>query len=103
MMRLHKEVTLGMVIEQVRPFALSGAYCVGKGACHHNSTLSEIVSGHEAHDLVLKHFDQIDWDEVLERAKEPTEPKEEEAEEQKEDEQEEVAEREMQMCKTRPE
>eukprot|EP00406_Dinophysis_acuminata_P066348 CAMPEP_0179291568 /NCGR_PEP_ID=MMETSP0797-20121207/42404_1 /TAXON_ID=47934 /ORGANISM="Dinophysis acuminata, Strain DAEP01" /LENGTH=75 /DNA_ID=CAMNT_0021000647 /DNA_START=16 /DNA_END=239 /DNA_ORIENTATION=- len=73
MMRLHKEVTRGMVMEHVRPFALSAAYCAGDGACHENSTLNEIVSDSEADDLVLKHFDEVDWDEVLERAKEPEE------------------------------
>jgi len=101
MMRLHKEVTLGMVIEHVRPFALSGAYCVGKGACHHhheNSTLSDIVSGNEVHDLVLKHFDKIDWNEVLERAREP---EEEEAEQHEKDGQDVKAEREMQVCEAR--
>merc|ERR1719323_1924645 len=102
MMRRHKQVTMGMVMEHVRPFALSAAYCAGKGACHRKpeSTLSEVVSGNEAHDLVLKHFDEVDWDEVLERA---AEPEEEEVEELDEDEQEEIAEEQMQVCEARQE
>lgn len=102
MMRLHPNVTLGMVIEHVRPFALSDAYCAGKGVCTNRTSLDEIVSGSEAHGLVLKHFDQVDWDEVIERAVEPEE--EEELEEnQEENEQEELAEMEMQVCEARQE
>lgn len=81
MMRRHEAVTLGMLTEHVRPFALSAAYCAGKRVCHHhadNGTLSEIVMGSEAHDLVLQHFDEVDWDEVLQQAAEPEEDEHEE-------------------------
>merc|ERR1712151_146196 len=94
-------------MEHVRPFALSAAYCFGKGACQHKpetSTLNEIMSGNEAHDLVLKHFDKIDWDEVLEKAREPEEEEAEEHEEDKQvDEQEEIAVKAMQACEAHQE
>lgn len=100
MMRMHKNVTLGMVIEHVRPFALSAAYCTGKGVCTNRTSLDELASGNEAHDLVLKHFDEVDWDEVIERA---AEPEEEDDEEDHDDDLEELAEMEMQVCEAQQE
>lgn len=66
MMALHKEVTLGMMIEHARPMSLASAYCYGKGACEKpdEATMNEIASGEEPHAALLEHFDKVDWSEV---------------------------------------
>merc|ERR1719502_837477 len=61
-------MTLGMMIEHVRPMSLATAYCYGKGSCKKpdDMTMSEIASGHEPHEALLDNFDKIDWSEVQE-------------------------------------
>lgn len=82
MMAKKPEVTMGMMIEHVRPFSLTSAYCAGKGSCERpdNETMAEIEMVMQPHDAILNNFDQIDWSNVLEEAGElaPEEEKNEE-------------------------
>merc|ERR1719361_2850986 len=73
MMRRHGQVTLGMLMEHLRPFALSLAYCAGKGVCRkpENGTVPEIEMGSTAQDVVVEHFDDVDWDEALQELEQP--------------------------------
>merc|ERR1719199_193839 len=62
LMAKKPEVTMGMMIEHVRPLSLTTAYCVGKGTCDiDNSTLAEIEMGMQPHEALFNNFDEIDW------------------------------------------
>jgi hypothetical protein len=69
MMAKHSKVTLGMIMEHVRPLSLSTAYCFGKGACKepNSVTMDEIAMGEMPHEALLDHFDGMDWSEVEEQ------------------------------------
>jgi hypothetical protein len=68
LMAKHPDVTLGMMIEHVRPLSLATAYCYGKGACEQPKGISmtEIAMGEEPHEALLDSFDKVDWSEVEE-------------------------------------
>lgn len=76
LMASHPNVTLGMVIEHVRPLSLSTAYCMGKGACHkpNSTTLTEIMTGQEPHEALVDSFDEVDWSAAIEDAEALAEP-----------------------------
>merc|ERR1712032_465496 len=63
---------LGMMIEHVRPFSLSLAYCVGKETCDMPTgvEMSEIEMGEQPHAVMLDQLDKIDWHAVMEDAPE---------------------------------
>jgi hypothetical protein len=66
MMGKHPKVTLGMMMEHVRPHAIAMAFCFGKGACKKpdSAAVDEIVTGAESHQALLDNFDKVDWSEV---------------------------------------
>jgi hypothetical protein len=89
----HPKITIGMMIEHVRPMALSMAYCAGKGVCKPDAQIqAEVFQGKEAHEALMDHYDNLDLDgvtdEVGELAPESSDDEEEvsEPEEQCEDE-----------------
>lgn len=82
MMGKHPKVTLGMMVEHVRPASLAIAYCFGKGACKKsdNATMDEMVMGEENHQGLLDSFDEVDWSEVQEQTEELTQLSDDNAE-----------------------
>jgi hypothetical protein len=102
MMAKKPEVTMGMMIEHVRPLSLTSAYCFGKGSCKpDNETMAELELGMQPHDALLDNFDQIDWSNVLDEAGKlgPKEEHGEEKEEETDDKEEGVAQEEsFPMC-----
>jgi hypothetical protein len=83
----HPQMAIGMMIEHVRPMALSTAYCVGKGVCKPDAqTTDEVFQGKEAHEALMDHYDNLDLDRVTDEAAELS-PEAEDGEELEQDEQ----------------
>jgi hypothetical protein len=66
LMAKDPKVTLGMMIEHVRPLSLSTAFCMGARKCDRPDqvTMEEIATGKEPHEALLDNFDKVDWSEV---------------------------------------
>jgi len=72
MMAKHPKVTLGMMMEHVRPVSMGMAYCTGKGACKKPDevTMAEIAMGEQPHEALLQNFDEVDWTDIEEHTEE---------------------------------
>lgn len=80
----HEKMTVGMMIEHVRPMALSAAFCIGKDACKPTAQIEdEVFQGKEAHEALMDHYDNLDLDGVGDRIEGLVPEAEDEEEEEK--------------------